>query len=99
MIVLLRCAFTAGGPSSALPRTTDMKVVGEKTVMQNQGFNTKAPLCLRKLFSWLLSLTAMCVVLQCQTPPTSTVSDTVYRADGTPASGTLLISWPAFTTS
>ncbi|PYX40161.1 MAG: hypothetical protein DMG81_07225, partial [Acidobacteria bacterium] len=26
------------------------------------------------------------------------VSDTVYRADGTPASGTVLISWPAFTT-
>ncbi|HET7439655.1 MAG TPA: hypothetical protein VFJ47_00005, partial [Terriglobales bacterium] len=31
-------------------------------------------------------------------PPTTTVADTVYRADGTPASGTLLISWPAFTT-
>jgi hypothetical protein len=30
---------------------------------------------------------------------TTRVSDTVYRADGTPASGTVLISWPAFTTS
>ena len=30
---------------------------------------------------------------------TTRVSDTVYRADGTPASGTLLISWPAFTTA
>jgi len=30
---------------------------------------------------------------------TTRVSDTVYRADGTPASGTFLISWPAFTTS
>jgi hypothetical protein len=29
---------------------------------------------------------------------TTTVQGTVYRADGTPASGTLLISWPAFTT-
>ena len=29
---------------------------------------------------------------------TTLVSDTVYRADGTPASGTILISWPAFTT-
>lgn len=30
---------------------------------------------------------------------TTTVQGTVYRADGTPASGTLLISWPAFTTA
>ena len=26
----------------------------------------------------------------------TTISDVVFRADGTPASGTLLISWPAF---
>ncbi len=32
-------------------------------------------------------------------PAITRVSDTVYRADGTPASGTVLISWPAFTTS
>lgn len=32
-------------------------------------------------------------------PATTHVKDTVYRADGTPASGTVLISWPAFTTS
>jgi hypothetical protein len=30
---------------------------------------------------------------------TTTVQDTVYRADGTPASGTVLISWSAFTTA
>lgn len=30
---------------------------------------------------------------------TTTVQGTVYRADGTPASGTLLVSWPAFTTA
>lgn len=29
---------------------------------------------------------------------TTTVQGTIYRADGTPATGTLLISWPAFTT-
>jgi hypothetical protein len=29
---------------------------------------------------------------------TTTVQGTVYRADGTPASGTLLVNWPAFTT-
>lgn len=30
---------------------------------------------------------------------TTTVSDMVYQADGTPASGTVLVSWPAFTTA
>ena len=29
---------------------------------------------------------------------TTTVQGTVYRADGTPAGGTVLLSWPAFTT-
>jgi trimeric autotransporter adhesin len=29
----------------------------------------------------------------------ATTRDTVFRADGTPASGSVLISWPAFTTS
>ena len=33
-------------------------------------------------------------------PPNKTlISDVVYRADGTPASGTLLITWPALTTA
>jgi len=30
---------------------------------------------------------------------TTEVTDTIYRADGTPASGTVLVSWPAFTTA
>jgi hypothetical protein len=30
---------------------------------------------------------------------TTTVADTVYRADGTPAAGTLLLDWGAFTTA
>ena len=32
------------------------------------------------------------------TPATTTIADVVYRADGTPASGVLIISWPAFST-
>lgn len=32
-------------------------------------------------------------------PAMTTVSDTIYRADGTPAQGTLVISWPAFITA
>jgi lysophospholipase L1-like esterase len=31
-------------------------------------------------------------------PATTTVAETVYRADGTAAAGSLLISWPAFST-
>ncbi len=34
-----------------------------------------------------------------QTLSTTTIQDTVYRADGTVASGTLIVSWPAFTTA
>lgn len=30
---------------------------------------------------------------------TTTVQDTVYHADGTPASGTILVTWPAFVTA
>jgi len=43
---------------------------------------------------WLSPVTGLA-----QSPTLTTVSDTVFRADGSPASGTLLISWPAFTTS
>ncbi len=32
-------------------------------------------------------------------PALTTISDTVYRADGSPAAGTVLISWPAFQTA
>ena len=76
-----------------------MKFVGEKTAMENRGLREKKRCSLWKQFSWLLSLALMCVGLQAQSPPTTTVSDTVFRADGTPAAGTLLISWPAFTTA
>ena len=30
---------------------------------------------------------------------TTQVTDTVYRADGTPAAGTVIVSWQAFTTA
>src|SRR5580704_19282629 len=49
----------------------------------------------RRLFLLLLLASAMLA----QTLPLTTISDTVYRADGSPAEGTLLISWPDFTTS
>ncbi len=34
-----------------------------------------------------------------QTPARTTISDVVYRADGTVEGGTLLLSWPAFSTA
>lgn len=50
-----------------------------------------------RLFLFLPLLAA--VAMWGQGLPLTTVQDTVFRADGTPAQGTLLISWPAFTTA
>jgi len=52
----------------------------------------------RRLFLCAVTCLSAVAVLA-QSPILTTVSDTVFRADGSPASGTLLISWPAFTTS
>jgi len=51
----------------------------------------------RRLFLLLLMMTAS--VIWGQTPPLTTISDVVYEADDSPAQGTLLISWPEFSTS
>jgi hypothetical protein len=60
---------------------------------------TLAEVCL----AWMLLLrvlVAMSAAAQVQAGiTTTTVSDTVYSAEGTPATGTVLISWPAFTTA
>jgi len=51
--------------------------------------------------SWMLIgvlLTVMTVAGVAQVTTTQ-VADTIYHADGTVATGTVLISWPAFTTS
>jgi hypothetical protein len=47
------------------------------------------------LLALLMGLT-LSSTLQAQGPALTTISDTVYRADGTAASGTVLISWPSF---
>ena len=56
-----------------------------------------------RLFYCLISLllaVGMCRGTPPPTPPaTTTISDVVYRADGSTAAGTLLITWPAFTTA
>jgi hypothetical protein len=49
-----------------------------------------------RLFCLLLLAGSM--MAHAATPATTTIQDVVYRADGTPAGGTLLIAWPTFST-
>jgi hypothetical protein len=53
--------------------------------------------------SWRLFYLALGVTVSvfaaAQAPVLTTVNDTVFRANGDPAAGTVLISWPAFTTA
>ena len=53
------------------------------------------------LMTWiatlLITLLSLCGQAVAQVA-TTTVQDTVYRADGTEASGTVVVSWPTFTT-
>ncbi|MGA2000257.1 MAG: hypothetical protein ABSG52_09700 [Terriglobales bacterium] len=48
-----------------------------------------------RLFSCLLMFGIAAYAAE---PAKTVVSDTIYRADGSPASGTMMISWPAFVT-
>ena len=64
--------------------------------------NRYFPLAAEMLISLMLALmTALTLstMLQAQGPALTTISGTVYRADGTAASGTVLISWPSFQTA
>jgi hypothetical protein len=51
---------------------------------------------LARLFSCLLMFG---MAAHAAEPAKTVVSDTIYRADGSPASGTMMISWPAFVTA
>ncbi|HXE07754.1 MAG TPA: SGNH/GDSL hydrolase family protein [Acidobacteriaceae bacterium] len=44
-------------------------------------------------------LFAVCAATASAQAPTTQIADTIDHADGTPAAGTLVISWPAFTTA
>src|ERR1700691_248071 len=60
------------------------------------------PMAARLVISLSLALLMALMVstaMQAQGPALTTISDIVYRADGTPASGTVLISWPSFQTA
>ena len=51
------------------------------------------------LISVLTAFTLSTQVARAQGPALTTINDVVYRADGTPAAGQLVITWPAFTTA
>jgi len=51
------------------------------------------------LIAIILATLLLPVAVIGQGPTLCQIIDTVYRADGTPAQGTALISWPAFTTA
>ncbi|MGH9785089.1 MAG: hypothetical protein ACRD88_12990, partial [Terriglobia bacterium] len=53
----------------------------------------------RRGFYLLVFLTSVSLTSAfAQTPSLTTVRDTVFRSDGTAASGTVVITWPAFVT-
>ena len=61
-------------------------------------FPMAAEVVISLLLALLMGLT-LSSTLRAQGPALTTISDTVYRADGTAASGTVLISWPSFQTA
>ena len=47
----------------------------------------------------VMKVTAAAQTTSASAIATTQVTDTVYRADGTPANGTVIVSWQAFTTA
>src|SRR5208282_6931512 len=66
--------------------------------LNNKRFSKAAEVALSLMLALLMGIT-LSTPLQAQGPALTTVSSTVYRADGTAASGTVLISWPSFQTA
>jgi hypothetical protein len=91
--------------SSSRNVSVDSHFVGDKFHIVREAFAMPNTYRLtRRFFSVLISLT-FAILLSQNLPafvPSVTlcqISDTVYRADGTPAQGTVVILWPAFTTA
>lgn len=73
----------------ALSRSELEKIVLDRRLLSRQVW--------RLFYFWMI---LQCVVAQVSfaADGKTTVADTIYRADGTPASGTVIISWQSFTT-
>jgi len=63
--------------------------------VKNSYFSMGAQVAISLLIALMTAL-MLSTTLQAQGPALTTISGTVYRADGTAASGTALISWPSF---
>src|SRR6202521_2775333 len=63
--------------------------------VNNSYFSMAARVAISLLIALMTAL-MLSITLQAQGPALTTVSGTVYRADGTAALGTVLISWPSF---
>ena len=53
----------------------------------------------RLFYCLICAIVLFALPARCTEPNKTVVADTLYRADGTPARGTLLISWPAFSSA
>jgi len=69
-----------------------------RSSVNNNFFPMAAEVVISLVMALLMAMT-LSARLQAQGPALTTISDTVYRADGTAASGTVLISWPSFQTA
>ena len=75
-------------------------VTAPRVVAQSWRAGMPAPHVLLLVGSILLALSiGTAEVASAQGPALTTIQDTVYRADGTAASGVVLISWPTFQTA
>lgn len=67
--------------------------------MREAGCRPKGRLCCCAVVLWMVCAMGLGAANGQSGPATTTISDTVYNADGTAAAGVLIITWPAFVTS
>jgi hypothetical protein len=67
--------------------------------MNRKRFPAVAEMAMAMICLLLLSLTMTTKSEAQSSPALTTISDTIYRADGSAASGMVLISWPSFQTA
>src|SRR6202166_970980 len=88
-----RLSYWPGLGSRALTRRE--QEMPRSFAVNNKSFPMATEVVISLVLVLLMALT-FSTGLQAQGPALTTISGTVYRADGTAASGTVLISWPSF---
>src|SRR6202165_5970255 len=79
-------------------RTRREQEMPRSFAVNNKCFPMAAKVAISLVLVLLMALT-LSTRLQAQGPALTTISGTMYRADGTAAAGTVLISWPSFQTA